>query len=89
MKILYRILQFILKWVAKILPWKQPIVLEGQQSLIELKKHLSTLPYKHYLLVTDAGIKKAGLLDHVIKSIQLETIQITVFDETTPNPTLT
>ncbi len=88
MKIIYRLYQFILKWVAKILPWKQPIVFEGEQSMHNLKKHLSTLPYKNYLIVTDPGIKKVGLLDYVKTAIQLEAIEFTVFDETTPNPTI-
>lgn len=88
MKIIYRLFQFILKWVAKVLPWKQPLVFEGEQSLLALKKHLSTLPYKNYLIITDSGIKKVGLLDDVKNTIQLESIEFTVFDETTPNPTI-
>lgn len=88
MKVFYRIIQFILKWVAKVLPWRQPLVFEGENSLHLLKKHLSTLPYKNYLIVTDPGIKKVGLLDKVIQQIHLESIKLTVFDETTLNPTL-
>lgn len=88
MKIMYRLFQFILKWVAKVLPWRQPMVFEGEQSMLALKKHLSTLPYKNYLIVTDPGIKKVGLLDYVKHTIQLESIEFTVFDETTPNPTI-
>lgn len=88
MKLLFRIIQFVLKWVAKLLPWKQPVVLEGHDSLNALKKHLTTLPYKHYLIVTDPGIKKVGLLDNVIRAIQMDSIQFTIYDEVTPNPTI-
>ncbi|MCU0105495.1 iron-containing alcohol dehydrogenase [Acholeplasma vituli] len=88
MKVLYRIYQWILKWVSKVLPWKQPRVFEGDQSLTELKKHLASLPYKHYLILTDPGIQKIGLLDKVIQSIHLETIQLSIYSEVTQNPTI-
>ncbi|MDG0889571.1 iron-containing alcohol dehydrogenase [Paracholeplasma manati] len=88
MKVLFRIVQFVLKWVSKVLPWKQPIVLEGPDSLLLLKKQLTTLPYKHYLIVTDKGIQKAGLLEEVLKVIQMDSIQFTIFDETPANPTV-
>lgn len=88
MKLIARLYQRLLKVVSYILPWKQPILLEGEQSLLDLKKHLTTLPYKHYLIVTDPGIVKAGLLETVLQSIQLETIQLSIFSETTPNPTI-
>lgn len=88
MKLLFRIIQFVLKWVSKVLPWKQPIVLEGPDSLLSLKKQLTTLPYKHYLIVTDHGIKKAGLLEDVLRVIQMDSIQFSIFDETPANPTI-
>lgn len=88
MNLLFRIYQQVLKWVSKLLPWKQPLLIEGDQSLLELKKHLASLPYKHYLIITDPGIEKIGILDKVLQSIKLDTISLSVYAEVTPNPTV-
>ncbi|MGH7129790.1 MAG: iron-containing alcohol dehydrogenase, partial [Planctomycetaceae bacterium] len=39
------------------------------------------------LLVTDTGVKTAGHADHCFDSLRAAGLEVTVFDETTPNPT--
>ena len=42
---------------------------------------------KKVFIVTDKGIRKAGILDKITASLENESIEYTVFDKTIPNPT--
>lgn len=83
-----RLLQKTLFVISKLLPWREPEVISGENSLPLLKDRLLSLPYRNYLIVTDQGIVKAGLLKHVLLRLNDPTISFVVFDETVPNPTI-
>ena len=60
-----RVYQFIFKCCIPVLPYRKPEIL-GDQAKIGAK--LNELGINKVLIVTDKGIVKAGLLDHLLKN---------------------
>ncbi|MFW6006838.1 MAG: iron-containing alcohol dehydrogenase [Bacillota bacterium] len=52
----------------------------------QLKQELKSLKTDRALIVTDSGIKKAGILNHPLKILENQNITYQVFDEVEPNP---
>lgn len=61
----------------------------GEGSIAELGKRAKAAGYKHALIVTDPGIKAAGILDSVLSSLDEAEVAHTVYDNVNPNPTTT
>jgi alcohol dehydrogenase class IV len=70
------------------MPWREPLVFKDADSLTMLKEELATLSVKRVLIVTDMGIRQAGLLDIVLSKLKGNAISYHIYDQTTPNPTL-
>jgi alcohol dehydrogenase len=60
----------------------------GDGSIAELGQRAKAAGYKHALVVTDPGIKAAGILDSVLSSLDEAEIAHSVYDNVTPNPTI-
>ncbi len=88
MKFFYRLLQRLLFYISKCLPWREPEIISGENSLPMLKEKLKTLPYRNYLIVTDQGIVKAGLLKHLLIALNDPLLTFSLYDQTIPNPTI-
>lgn len=88
MTLLYRLIQWVLKIASKFLPWREPKCLEGEHSLVLLREHLENMSYQNYMIVTDQGMVKFGLLKHLKESLHSPKYQLHVYDETIPNPTI-
>jgi alcohol dehydrogenase len=88
MKCFYRILQRILFYISKLLPWREPVIISGENSLPLLKAYMKQLPFHRYLIVTDQGIVKAGLLKKLLIQIHDPDFAYTLYDQTIPNPTV-
>lgn len=88
MRFFYRLLQRLLFYVSKCLPWREPEIISGENCLPMLKEKLKTLPYRNYLIVTDQGIVKAGLLKHLLIRLNDPLLTFSIFDQTIPNPTI-
>jgi alcohol dehydrogenase len=88
MKCFYRILQRSLFLISKLLPWREPVIISGENSLPLLKEKMKQLSYHHYLIVTDQGIVKAGLLKHLLIQLNDPEFTYTIYDQTIPNPTI-
>ena len=84
-KIYCRLFQFIMRYASFFLPWRQPKILSNFGSLSELlrKKGVNSV-----LLVTDAGLVKAGLPTELIQILESNTIRCAVYDKTQQNPTI-
>lgn len=54
-------------------------------AISHLSTEIATLEFRHPLLITDQGIKNAGILDKVLQ--KFPNIPITIFDQTPSNPT--
>ena len=60
----------------------------GEGSIAELGQRAKAAGYKHALVVTDPGIKAAGILDSILSSLDEAEVAHTVYDNVTPNPTI-
>jgi alcohol dehydrogenase class IV len=57
----------------------------GFESLALLREECDLLNVRRPLIVTDAGVHKAGILDRVLEQLSPQTV-VTVFNATPPNP---
>lgn len=64
------------------------LVISGPGAIESLGGEARRLGPKRYLLVTDAGVKKAGILDKVQSSLGSVGVDFMVFDGVEPDPTL-
>ena len=80
-----RIFQTAFRIAIPVLPYRKPEIIEDFSRLISLleKKHITSV-----LLVTDAGIRKAGLTAPLEKLLRKASIQCSVYDKTVANPTV-
>ena len=60
----------------------------GEGSIAELGQRAKAGGYKHALVVTDPGIRAAGILDSILSSLDEAEIAHTVYENVTPNPTI-
>jgi alcohol dehydrogenase class IV len=79
--------QGILRQAVKFLSWKPPLLLRGEGILEILPKTLKARNYNKVLIVTDEGVRKAGLMDDLLRSLESQSIEYFIYDETVPNPT--
>ena len=83
-----RVYQRILKIASYVLPWREPTILEGENSLRNLPKLIKAQRIESVLIVTDKGIVDVGLMDDFLKRLHDEGIEAVIYDETVPNPTI-
>ncbi|MBP2242159.1 alcohol dehydrogenase class IV [Cytobacillus eiseniae] len=83
-----RIYQSTYRIVSRLLPWRQPILLQGENSLSKLPKLISSKGIDHVLIVTDKGIVSLGLMDSLLAGLKEEQIEFIIYDRTIPNPTI-
>ena len=89
MNVLYsRLYQSVYKGVAQLLPWRQPLLIHGENSILELPAVLNTHSILNVLIVTDKEIRRLGLMNSLLKALQTSGIQFVVFTDTVPNPTI-
>ena len=80
-----RLFQQTFKVAIPILPYRNPQRLRTLQQLADILAK----DYKDkVLIVTDAGIVKAGLLERVTKVLDANYIDYYIYDKTIPNPTI-
>ncbi|MDO5345868.1 MAG: iron-containing alcohol dehydrogenase [Lachnospiraceae bacterium] len=80
-----RIFQTAFRIAIPVLPYRKPEIIEGFSGLIPLlkKQQISSV-----LLVTDAGIRKAGLTSPLEELLAEAEIHCSIYDKTTANPTV-
>lgn len=57
----------------------------GFGSVSLLQDECDLIPIRRPLIVTDAGVRKAGILDTILEQLSARTV-VTIFDATPPNP---
>jgi alcohol dehydrogenase len=87
-KLYCRIYQSSFKVIAYILPWRQPELLKGENSLSNLPKLIKSKGISCVLIVTDSVIKSLGLMDELLKGLRSQGVDFVVYDKTIPNPTI-
>lgn len=83
-KIYCRTFQTALKIALPFLPYRKPKIIGSVKSIpdVLIKNHCSRV-----LIVTDEGIRKAGLTKRLQKSLSDNNIPYSIYDKTVPNPT--
>lgn len=87
MRIFERIIQKSLKLISKLLPWREPIRLEGLQSTEELPTLCQKEGYHDVLIMTDNTLAKLPKTVQLLKALKAHNIEVTLVDTITPNPT--
>lgn len=83
-----RAVQSVYRLVAKFLPWRQPLLLEGPDSVLELPALLRSHSIRRILVVTDEQLMHMGLLEGLLSELQAQKIETVIYDKTIPNPTI-
>jgi alcohol dehydrogenase len=83
-----RLYQLVLKMVSPLLPWREPDLLEGPDSLLRLPALMRERGLLRVLIVTDRSIVGLGLLEPLLEGLKAQEIAYAIFDETVPNPTI-
>ena len=60
----------------------------GEGCIAELGQRAKAKGYKHALIVTDPGIKAAGILDSIMASLDEQGVAHSVYDAVNPNPSI-
>ncbi|WP_413299290.1 iron-containing alcohol dehydrogenase [Bacillus sp. 1P10SD] len=87
-KVYCRTFQGVMKTTSYFLPWSDPEILEGENSLYKLPKRIKSQNIESVLIVTDQGIVSVGLIDEFLEALLKEKIKFVVYDKTVPNPTI-
>lgn len=73
----------------KLMNWRKPELLQGENSLERLPDLLKSLDLNMLLVITDEGIHNLGLMDTLLEGLQEQNIAFVVYNKTVPNPTFT
>ena len=65
-----------------------PLSLIGPGALNDLGEELKALPYKKALFVTDEILVKIGVVEKVTEVIKASGVEVIIFDDVQPNPTV-
>ncbi|MEI8199074.1 MAG: iron-containing alcohol dehydrogenase [Eubacteriales bacterium] len=87
-KLYYRVYQGVFKVVSRFLPWREPILIEGEDSIRRLPEYIKEKKISNVLIVTDAVISSLGLMDKMLEDLKNASIRYTIYDKTVPNPTV-
>ncbi|MBT2655763.1 iron-containing alcohol dehydrogenase [Bacillus sp. ISL-18] len=83
-----RTFQGVMKTTSSLLPWREPELLEGENSLRKLANLINKQGIESVLIVTDLGIVSIGLMDEFLEDLRNEKINYVIYDKTVPNPTI-
>lgn len=84
----YRLYQKAYKQLIYTISWKEPYLVEGQHAVYKVPSYLQERSIQRVLMVTDKELRKLGLIDGLLHALHEGNIQVTVYDDITPNPTI-
>lgn len=88
LKIYFRIYQGVFRIVSRFLPWREPVLIEGENSLRRLPKVIQVEKIERVMIVTDGVISSLGLMDGMLRDLTGAGILYTIYDKTVANPTI-
>ena len=71
------------------MPYRNPQLIEGEGSLLQLPAVIKEHGVHNVLIVTDQGIAALGLMKPLLEELNAQQIDYIVYDQTVPNPTIT
>lgn len=80
-----RCYQGIFRMMIPLMPYREPEILNSVEKVKEVLESNNTT---RVLLVTDKGIKDLGLTTTLEKDLAKNKIEVTIFDDVVPNPTI-
>ena len=87
-KVFCRAYQFFLRIGSMVLDWSEPELLKGENSVLKISDILKSKNIKSVLLVTDNGLRNLGLIDGLVNKLEEDKINVAVFSDVQPNPTI-
>lgn len=87
-KLYYRSYQVVSGIITRLLPWREPELLTGANSLLDLPNKIKEDSNESVLIITDEGITKIGLMDDLLEELTNQGIRYYIYDKTVPNPTI-
>ena len=84
-KIYCKVFQFCFKMAIPILPYYNPKILNKVEEISDV---LEKKKINRVMLITDKSIRDLGLTLNLEENLQANKIQVIVFDEVVPNPTI-
>ncbi len=84
----YRLCQKVLKLGMNFMDWSEPVLLEGEGSVLKLPSFVKEKGITKVLVVTDKGLMSLHLLDPFFKELDKVGIEYVIFDGVQPNPTI-
>mgnify|MGYP001143078275 CR=1 FL=1 len=83
-----RVYQVVFKGVSGFLPWREPVLLQGENSVRKLAGLIHEKGRRKVLVVTDKGIASLGLMNGMLEEMDRSGVAYVIFDQTVPNPTI-
>ncbi len=87
-KVYYRVYQFVLGIGMRLIPWIEPVVIDGPGSVKKLPGVIKQKGIKNVLVVTDPGLMKLNLLDSLFEALKAAGVNYALYDQVQPNPTI-
>src|SRR5699024_6084573 len=84
----YRGYQRMLKIASYAMPWREPELLEGENSISKLPKLIKNQNIESVIIVTEEEIVCAEQMYNFLDELKSEGIQYAIYDQTIPNPTI-
>ncbi|HOO45978.1 MAG TPA: iron-containing alcohol dehydrogenase [Deltaproteobacteria bacterium] len=88
MKVYYRTYQFFMGLSLNFLPWIEPEIIEGADSVKRLPSVIKRKGISNVLVVTDPGLMGLHLLDPLFEALGSAGISYSLYDQVQPNPTV-
>ena len=87
-KIYYRIFQFCMGVGMYFLPWFEPTIIDGENSVKKLPAVIKEKGIKQVLIVTDPVLMGLHMLDPLFEALNAAGIKYALYDKVQPNPTI-
>ncbi|MEG1520073.1 MAG: iron-containing alcohol dehydrogenase [Clostridia bacterium] len=84
----YRVFQKVMYLAMFVLPWREPKIFDGDDSMGQLSNEIKSQNISKVLVVTDKGLMALNLLDNLFAKLKEKSIEYFIFDEVVPNPTI-
>ncbi len=83
-----RCYQVVIRLISPFLAWRNPELLEGPGSLLNLPALLEERGIERLLIVTDQVIARLGIMEPFLGGLRGRGIEFALFADTVPNPTI-
>ncbi|MGI9285250.1 MAG: iron-containing alcohol dehydrogenase [Pseudomonadales bacterium] len=84
----YKFMILGIRLLSRFLPQSKPLLLTGPGSSLQLCATLANFGSKKVLIVTDAMLRKLGILDPITTELDKHRIQWVIYDGVEPDPSL-